>query len=378
MAEPQDLKGVLDGVDAPNSVKADAWDAFHQTQNQAHFKQRFDGLNLPRETKATLWDMKFGGAPAATSAPTAQPQQPSFDTLPGGEHALWGQPTPTPTPTTAPTPAARPTQPTADATISARSGPMAWLEDLEGDIKHGTGATLPGRVLQKMGAPGTASGVPESAEPFIPGAAIAVGPVKAAHGIGELQQSGALDALGDMLGGPGITNSTPTRQVNKKQAIRGANEAISGAMETAAPVAMMDPAFLPSVAPYAIAQPAIQKGAQKLGADPDTAELVSNAALLLPFLRSAFRGSSGSAEGAGVVSPEAAQLAQHVADFRTILNSVGIDLPQNATLDQATSAYKQAMAKVHPDVNPNTAEQASQLNQIARMTSWSGWVPCFS
>src|ERR1700761_6828178 len=106
MAEPQDLKGVLDGVDAPNSVKADAWDAFHQAQNQSDFKQRFDGLNLPRETKATLWDMKFGGAPAGTSAPTAQPQQPSPDTLPGREHALWGQPTPTPTPTTTPTPAA--------------------------------------------------------------------------------------------------------------------------------------------------------------------------------------------------------------------------------------------------------------------------------
>src|SRR5207344_2411909 len=42
--------------------------------------------------------------------------------------------------------------------VDRQQGIQRWFGDLEGDIRHGTGATLPGRVLRGMGAPGIESG----------------------------------------------------------------------------------------------------------------------------------------------------------------------------------------------------------------------------
>lgn len=53
-----DASGVLS-----NRLKASAWDAFYQSQDEQSFKYAMDSLPLPDETKAALWDAKFGTAP---------------------------------------------------------------------------------------------------------------------------------------------------------------------------------------------------------------------------------------------------------------------------------------------------------------------------
>ncbi len=85
-------------------------------------------------------------------------------------------------------------KPTAAATISARpSGVLPWLEDLQGDIRHGTGATWAGRLLQKMGAPGIERGVSEPVSEFMGGPV--VGPVTAAHGAGMMLDPGSVAGM---------------------------------------------------------------------------------------------------------------------------------------------------------------------------------------
>ena len=58
-ATTPDIQTLLDASGAPQDVKANAWDAYHQTGNQQDFQARFDKLQIPQETKASLWDMKF-------------------------------------------------------------------------------------------------------------------------------------------------------------------------------------------------------------------------------------------------------------------------------------------------------------------------------
>ncbi len=136
------------------------------------------------------------------------------------------------------------------ASIGARhGGALDWLEDLKGDIKYGTGATAPGRLLHKMGARGIYGGVSEPVGDFIGGPLI--GPAKVAHGIGTI----------------------PSHPV------RGLNETIEGAAQTAAPIFG---ATVPGAIPAAVAYGAIGKGTSKIaegfGADPETAELIGSAA----------------------------------------------------------------------------------------------------
>ena len=64
-----DIQTLLDASGAPQDVKANAWDAYHQTGNQQDFQTRFDKLQIPQETKASLWDMKF--SPQASAAPSS-------------------------------------------------------------------------------------------------------------------------------------------------------------------------------------------------------------------------------------------------------------------------------------------------------------------
>jgi hypothetical protein len=156
----------------------------------------------------------LGAKPVAQPSPNGRPDSPlDFSDL-GGKRVSAGS-----------TGSARGTAPT--ATISARpSGVMPWLEDLQGDIRYGTGATLPGRLLQKMGAPGLYSGVPESVGEMMGGPAI--GPVNVAHA------AGAMVAPSSTL----------------KQRVRGFNEAVRGAAQTATPaLAIAAPEALPQLVP---------------------------------------------------------------------------------------------------------------------------------
>jgi hypothetical protein len=150
------------------------------------------------------------------------------------------------------------------ATISAResglSHPLNYLEDVMGDIRHGSGTTFPGRVLRKTGAPGIDTGVPESVGEVMGGPLI--GPVKVAHGVGTA-----------VSGHP----------------VRGINEAVEGAGQTVAPlIGATNPEFLPSLALYGSLQHGVQKGTESLGADPDTAEMIGNVATVaVPSLHAA-------------------------------------------------------------------------------------------
>jgi len=78
VADPQ---AILDPLQVPQNVKADAWDAFHSAADQADFQKRFDSLNIPKEAKAALWDAKFqltppeGYVPSKQDLPADLPQQ---------------------------------------------------------------------------------------------------------------------------------------------------------------------------------------------------------------------------------------------------------------------------------------------------------------
>lgn len=87
-----DIKSYLDGLSVPDSVKADAWDAYHAGDN-AGFVKSMDGVQLPKNVKADLYDMRFGGASAPSAASTA----PGWDgPLPGVNTAPPVKPTAVP------------------------------------------------------------------------------------------------------------------------------------------------------------------------------------------------------------------------------------------------------------------------------------------
>jgi hypothetical protein len=92
-----------------------------------------------------------------------------------------------------------------------------WLKDAASDMRNGTGSTVFGRMLQKMGAPGTSSGVSEGVGDFM--GSPALGTLRAAQGATEIPQSGkrwqgtknlvggTLDALqlpAAFMGGPAV------------------------------------------------------------------------------------------------------------------------------------------------------------------------------
>lgn len=59
---------ILKGVNAPQPVKAAAWDVFQQT-DEPTFTRRLKALNLPQAVKAQLWDAKFGKGRSSLQAP---------------------------------------------------------------------------------------------------------------------------------------------------------------------------------------------------------------------------------------------------------------------------------------------------------------------
>ncbi len=62
------------------------------------------------------------------------------------------------------------------------------VQNLINDVRYGTGTTAAGRVLQRMGAPGTSSGVPESVGEFM-GSPV-LGTLRAVKGAAQIPQSG--------------------------------------------------------------------------------------------------------------------------------------------------------------------------------------------
>jgi hypothetical protein len=81
--QQDDAQTILSPLSVPDNVKADAWDAYHQSQDEPTFTKRMKALNIPEDAKATLWDKRWGLAPAKYQAqkPPAPYQLGTMDTL---------------------------------------------------------------------------------------------------------------------------------------------------------------------------------------------------------------------------------------------------------------------------------------------------------
>jgi hypothetical protein len=228
---------------------------------------------------------------------------------------------------------ATPPQGVPTGSISARpSGVTSWFEDLQGDIRYGTGATLPGRLLRALGAPGTSAGVPDAVGEFMGGPVI--GPAKIATG---LARSGRAVTSSDVAGQRGT------------QLVRGANEVVSGAMQTPGPFtgAVLGPAGLAQLPAYIAGGQVVQRGLEATGASPDASELGSNLITLLAGMgaaarnRASFRSSSTPAvESAPVATP--AQ-APESGEFVYRSRDVGETGVPNDSHSQATTSLDQAI-----------------------------------
>lgn len=142
-------------------------------------------------------------------------------------------------------------------------GPINWLEDLQGDVRNGTGLTLPGRVLQFLGAKGTSSGVPESVGNLMPGGGTV-------QGIAKVAQAPLLGLQG--------------------HPVLGANRALEGVGQVAAPaIAASNPEFLAAAAPMAAAGTAGEAGLKSLGVSPEWSEFLTNAAMMFGGGKKAFK-----------------------------------------------------------------------------------------
>ena len=179
-------------------------------------------------------------------------------------------------PANANAPSASPLSAASNATaISARPGGITnWFEDLTGDIRYGQGATAPGRLLQALGFRGLDTGSQAGAGEFMGGPVI--GLTKVATG---LARSGRAVTSGDVAGQRGT------------QLLRGANEVISGAMQTPGPFtgAVLGPAGLARLPVYVAGGQVVQRGLEATGASPDASELGSNLITLLAGMGEAAR-----------------------------------------------------------------------------------------
>jgi hypothetical protein len=103
-----------------------------------------------------------------------------------------------------------------------------WFRDAGNDVRYGTGATLPGRILQKMGAPGTTSGVSEGVSEFM-GSPL-LGTARAAQGAAEIPQSGkGWQGTKDVVGGTAQALTIPSVFMGGPAAETGAGVAAKAA-----------------------------------------------------------------------------------------------------------------------------------------------------
>lgn len=81
------LAGILARTPIPQSARADAWDAFHDAENEDDLAQRLEKLSLPQRVKADLWDLKSGydARTPATSEEFTMPKGQRIDGASFGE-----------------------------------------------------------------------------------------------------------------------------------------------------------------------------------------------------------------------------------------------------------------------------------------------------
>lgn len=76
MPDQDPAQAILSPVQADNSVKADAWQAFKDSANEREYSVRLKGLNLPDNVKADLWEAK------RKAGPQVSPEQQQIAALP--------------------------------------------------------------------------------------------------------------------------------------------------------------------------------------------------------------------------------------------------------------------------------------------------------
>lgn len=67
-----DLRSILDPLQIPDSLKADAWDAYTQAKTTDELKARLDKLPLANGARADLWDAKHAEMPSGSPASAAK------------------------------------------------------------------------------------------------------------------------------------------------------------------------------------------------------------------------------------------------------------------------------------------------------------------
>jgi len=66
------IEPILDSLQVPQPLKAQAWEDWNRASDENDFKQRFDKIDLPTEVKARLWEEKFGQKAASAPTPAEQ------------------------------------------------------------------------------------------------------------------------------------------------------------------------------------------------------------------------------------------------------------------------------------------------------------------
>lgn len=169
MADDQ-AQTILDPVQADNSLKAQAWQAFQDSKDENDLAQKIGGLNLPQETKASLWEAKKGGG---TSRQTSV-------TTPGAEQITGISAVPKP--------------------VGWREKTERYLQNVSDDLKYGTDVTGFGSFMKGLGAHGLYNGSPESVGDFM-GSPL-LGTLRAAKGGAEVTQEGKTwQGTKDIVGG---------------------------------------------------------------------------------------------------------------------------------------------------------------------------------
>lgn len=152
-------------------------------------------------------------------------------------------------------------QATPTATIGARKGVTAYLEDVQSDIRYGTGATLPGRILRKMGAPGTSVGVSEEAGEYAGGPVL--GPVRALTGITR-------------------PFSEEGKRPLHRKILAGANELVGGLLQAAMPfMGATSPGLLAYLPPFMAATKGLEKLVEPSSLSPEAKEFVAGTVPIL-------------------------------------------------------------------------------------------------
>jgi hypothetical protein len=173
------------------------------------------------------------------------------------------------------------TPPSGGTTMSARPNDFhSWLQDFQGDVKNGTATTWVGSMLKKMGAKGTEYGVAPGVAKMMPGVSALTGVPQALEGAIDVKRA-VEPTLTDIAHGESPLVAASSHGEDAKKLQIAANKTVGGAFEAVGPLAMANPAALAVITPAMAAQQVAVKAAEAMGADPDTQEMVGNAAAIV-------------------------------------------------------------------------------------------------